>query len=350
MNTILEKGEKMKVIKTEEAIGMVLGHDVTEIVPGEFKGVAFKKGHVIQLEDIERFLRIGKEHLYIMELSEDELHEDDAINKLGEYYCGDGVYFTEPSEGKINIQAKYKGLLKINRDLLDELNELGDIIVATIHGNRTIEKDELIGGSRIIPLVIDKAKINEAVDILKEKGKLFEVKPFKKYNAAIIVTGSEVYKGRIKDRFGPVVEKKLKEFNVKIIYKNIVPDELSIIKNTIQEAKNDGADLIVVTGGMSVDPDDKTPGAIKESGAEIVSYGTPVLPGAMLLVSYLDGIPVLGLPGCVMFSHRTAFDILLPRIMAGERIVRKDITRLGYGGQCLKCNVCNFPDCHFGKS
>lgn len=340
----------MKVIKTEDAIGMVLGHDITEIVPGEFKGVAFKKGHIIRSDDIDRLLRIGKEHIYIMELKEDELHEDDAIIKLADYYCGEGVYFTEPKEGKVNIQAKYSGLLKINRDLLDDINDLGDIIIATIHGNRTIEKDGLIGGSRVIPLVIDKEKVEQAIEILEEEGKLFEVKPFKKYKAAIIVTGSEVFKGRIKDRFGPVVEKKLKKFDTEIIYKNIVPDELDIIKDTIKEAKTQGAELIVVTGGMSVDPDDKTPGAIKESGAEIISYGTPVLPGAMLLVSYLDHIPVLGLPGCVMFSHRTAFDILLPRIMAGERIARRDITRLGYGGQCLKCTVCTFPDCHFGKS
>lgn len=340
----------MKVIKTEDAVGMVLGHDITEIIPGEFKGVAFKKGHIIASSDIDRLLRIGKEHIYIMELNEDELHEDDAILKLADYYCGEGVYFSGPKEGKVDMKAKYRGLLKINREILDEINDLGDIIIATIHGNRTIEKDRLIGGSRVIPLVIDREKIDQAEGILKEKGHLFEVKPFKEYKAAIIVTGSEVYKGRIKDRFGPVVERKLKEFNTEIIYKNIVPDELSIIKDTIQEAKAQGAELIVVTGGMSVDPDDKTPGAIKESGAEIISYGTPVLPGAMLLVSYLDDIPVLGLPGCVMFSHRTAFDILLPRIMAGERILRKDITRLGYGGQCLKCNVCNFPECHFGKN
>ena len=340
----------MKVIKTEDAIGMVLGHDITEIVPGEFKGVAFKKGHMIKSGDIDRLLRIGKEHVYIMELNENVLHEDDAIRKLGEYYCGKGVYLTEPIEGKINIQAEHRGLLKINRGLLDELNELGDIIIATVHGNRVIQKHGLIAGSRVIPLVIEKEKIKEAIDILEKKGSLFQVKPFKEYKAAVIVTGSEVYKGRIKDMFGPVVQRKLKEFHTEIIYEKIVPNEIFIIKDSILEAKANGAELILVTGGMSVDPDDKTPGAIKESGAEIISYGTPVLPGAMLLVSYLDDIPVLGLPGCVMFSHRTAFDILLPRIMAGERIVRRDITGLGYGGQCLKCNVCNFPECHFGKS
>ncbi|ABW18648.1 molybdopterin-binding protein [Alkaliphilus oremlandii] len=340
----------MKVVKTEEAIGMVLGHDITEIVPGAFKGVAFKKGHVIKEEDVERFLRIGKEHIYVFELQENEVHEDDAAITLAKMICGDGVYFTEPSEGKVNIIAKEKGLLKIDRDSLDETNDLGDICLATIHGNRTIEKDALIGGCRVIPLTVDRSKIEAVEDILKEKTPLFQVRPFKNLKTAIIVSGSEVFKGRIEDKFGPVVERKVKAFGADVFYKTIVPDELEIIRDKVIECKEMGAELIIVTGGMSVDPDDKTPGAIKSTGADLIAYGTPVLPGAMLLVAYLDDIPVFGLPGCVMFSHTTAFDILLPRVFAGEKIVRRDITRLGYGGQCIKCEVCKFPDCYFGKN
>jgi len=339
----------MKVVKTEEAIGMVLGHDITEIVPGAFKGVAFKKGHVIKEEDVERFLRIGKEHIYVFELQENEVHEDDAAITLGKIICGDGVYFTEPSEGKVNIIAKEKGLLKIDRELLYEINDLGEICLATIHGNRTIEKDVLIGGCRVIPLTIDKSKIEKVKNILKGQPPLLDIKPFKNLKTAIIVSGSEVFKGRIEDKFGPVVEKKVKKFGSEVFYKTVVPDELETIKDKVIECKEMGAELIIVTGGMSVDPDDKTPGAIKATGADIIAYGTPVLPGAMLLVAYLDDIPVFGLPGCVMFSHTTAFDILLPRVFGGEKIVRRDITRLGYGGQCIKCEVCKFPDCHFGK-
>lgn len=341
----------MKVVNTENAVGMVLGHDITEIVPGEFKGVAFKKGHVIQNSDIERLLRIGKEHIFIFELNEDELHEDEAALALGKLICGKGVHFTEPPhEGKINIKPDFRGLLKINRDILDDVNDIQDISIATIHGNRTIEEDGLIGGCRVIPLTIKKDKIEEVKRIIGERGPIFEVKPFNTLRAAVIVTGSEVYKGRIEDKFGPVVERKLKEFGSDVFYKEIVTDELDIIKGSILKAKEMGAELIVVTGGMSVDPDDKTPGAIKATGTRIVSYGTPILPGAMLLFGYLDDVPVFGLPGCVMFSATTAFDLLLPRVMAGEEIVRRDITRLGYGGQCLKCPVCTFPDCHFGKN
>ncbi len=340
----------MKVINTENAVGTILGHDITEIVPGEFKGVAFKKGHVIKEGDIERLLRIGKEHIYIFELNEDEYHEDEAAMALGKLICGKGIHYTNPPhEGKINIEPEYRGLLKINRELLDEVNDIEDICIATIHGNRLIEEDELIGGCRVIPLVIKKEKIEEVRKIIEEKGPIFEIKPFIPLKAALIITGSEVYKGRIEDKFGPVVEKKLAKYGSEVFYKAIVPDELEIIKEEILKAKKVGAEIITVTGGMSVDPDDKTPGAIKATGANIVSYGSPVLPGAMLLFAYLDSIPVFGLPGCVMFNSTTAFDLLLPRILAGETIVRRDITRMGYGGQCLKCDVCTFPNCHFGK-
>ncbi len=339
----------MKSVKVEDAIGMVLSHDITEIVPGQFKGVAFKKGHIIRESDIEKLLRIGKEHVYIFEMDENKLHEDEAAMTIGKLICGKGIYHTPPSEGKINIKPEYRGLIKINIDLLDRLNDLGDMILATIHSNRIVEKDNLIGGYRIIPLIIDRDKIRKAENILKEEGPIFELKPFKLMKTALIITGSEVYKGRIEDKFGPVIEKKVKNFDSEIIYKTIVPDELEVIKDEIIKSKNMGAELIVVTGGMSVDPDDKTPGAIKATGANIITYGTPVLPGAMLLVSYLEGVPVLGLPGCVMFAKTTSFDLVLPRIFAGEKITHKDIVKMGYGGQCLSCEICRFPDCHLGK-
>lgn len=339
----------MKSVRVEEAIGMVLGHDITEIVPGQFKGVAFKKGHVIREEDIDHLLRIGKEHIYIFEIDENKLHEDQAALAIGRLVCGPGTYHTLPSEGKTNIKAKHKGLLKINLDPLDKLNELGDMILATIHGNRPVDQDDLLGGYRIVPLIIEKGQIEEAEKILREGGPIFKVKAFKSLKTALIITGSEVYKGRIEDKFGPVIEGKIKNYRSEIIYRTIVPDELDLIKEEVVKAKAMGAELIVVTGGMSVDPDDKTPGAIKATGAEIISYGTPVLPGAMLLVSYLGETPVLGLPGCVMFSKITSFDLILPRIFVGERVSKKDIVRLGYGGQCLSCNVCTFPVCHLGK-
>lgn len=339
----------MKTIKTENAIGMPLGHDITEIVPGEFKGIAFKKGHVIKEEDIERLLRIGKENIYVLDLDENEIHENDAAIILGNLFAGSGVYFTEPGEGKISFKAENFGLLKINRELLDKIYEIDNICLSTIHENTYVKKDSLLGGTRIIPLSIEKEKLDEIKELVKHKSPLFQVKPFKKHKVALIITGSEVYKGRIEDKFAPVVEKKLDFFGSEICQKVLVPDEFDTIKSEVLNAKQLGADMIVVTGGMSVDPDDKTPGAIKASGAEIVTYGTSILPGAMLLFAYLEDIPVFGLPGGVIFSKATAFDLLLPRVLAGEQLKRKDIARLGYGGQCLFCNICTFPNCHFGK-
>jgi len=339
----------LNTVKTEDAVGMILGHDITEIVPGEFKGAAFKKGHLITENDIEHLLRIGKENLFVLELGEDELHENDAALRLGTLFAGPGIYFSEPSEGKVSFKAEYKGLLKINRDLVDQVNDTEDICLATIHGDICVDKDELLGGCRIIPLTTKKEKIDSIENIVSGKPPIFEIKPFIKLKTAVIVTGSEVFKGRIEDKFGPVIEKKVKNFGSDVFHKTIVPDVLEDIRNAIFDAKKMGAELIIVTGGMSVDPDDKTPGAIKSTGADIVTYGTPVLPGAMLLFSYLDNIPVFGLPGCVMFAHTTAFDLLLPRVFAGEKIIRKDITKMGYGGQCLSCKVCTFPHCNFGK-
>lgn len=339
----------MNTVKTENAVGMVLGHDITEIIPGEFKGAAFKKGHIITENDIARLLRIGKENVYVFELGEDELHENDAALRLGKLFAGPGIYFSEPSEGKINIKPKHRGLLKINRELLEQINDIEDICLGTIHENISVEKDALLGGCRIIPLTIKKEKIDYVERMVTGKNPIFEIKPFINLKIALIVTGSEVYKGRIEDKFGPVIEKKVKYFGSEIFNKTIVSDKSDEIKSSILDAKKAGAELIIVTGGMSVDPDDNTPGAIKATGADIVTYGTSVLPGAMLLFAYLDNTPVFGLPGCVMFAHTTAFDLLLPRVFAGEKIVRKDITRMGYGGQCLSCKVCKFPYCNFGK-
>lgn len=339
----------MDTVKTEDSIGMVLAHDISEIVPGKFKGVAFKKGHTIEEGDIEKLLNLGKENIYVLELAKDDLHENDAAIRLGNIFAGDNVYFTDPSEGKINLKANTRGLLKINRTLLDQVNNTGHICLATIHENILVEKDDLLGGCRIIPLTIKKEKIDAIEKIVGSRESIFQIKSFLDFKVSLIITGSEVYKGRITDKFGPVIENKLALYGSEIFDKKIVKDDTETIKRAIFEAKEMGAQMIIVTGGMSVDPDDRTPGAIKETGADLISYGTPVLPGAMLLFAYLEGIPIFGLPGCVMFARTSSFDLLLPRVLAGEKILKSDISKMGYGGQCLSCEVCNFPHCHFGK-
>lgn len=338
----------MKKIHTKDAVGHVISHDITEIIPGEFKGRAFKKGHIIKEEDVEKLLRLGKENIYIFEINDDEFHENEAAVILGELGCGENIYLSEEiKEGKIEFYAKVDGLLKINKENLFNLNMLGQMSFATLPQNIPVKKGEKIGGARVIPLIIKKEKMELATQITPHK--LINVKQFKEMKVGIVTTGGEVYHGRIEDKFGPVVESKVKEYNCDVIGQIIVPDDKEMIKNAIKAHVDNGAEMVICTGGMSVDPDDLTPTSIIELGGELVSYGSPVLPGSMFLLSYLDGIPVMGLPGCVMYCKKTVFDLVLPRILSEEKLIVEDIMIYGHGGLCQDCEICRYPNCSFGK-
>ena len=338
----------MKKIDTKDAVGHVISHDITEIIPGKFKGRAFKKGHIIKEEDIEKLLKIGKEHIYIFDIGEEELHENDAALILGEVGCGENIYLSEEiKEGKIEFYAKVDGLLKINKEKLFELNMLGQMSFATLPENIPVKKGDKIAGARVIPLIIKKEKMESVKQISVDK--LINVKEFKKMNIGIVTTGSEVYHKRIVDKFGPVVERKVKEYNCNVIGQIVVTDDKKMIKDAIKTHIKKGADMVICTGGMSVDPDDITPSSIIELGGELVTYGSPVLPGSMFLLSYLNKIPIMGLPGCVMYCKKTVFDLVLPRVLSGEKLSVGDIMRYGHGGLCQDCDICRYPNCSFGK-
>ena len=339
----------MKMIRVEEAVGTILSHDVTQIIPGEFKGRLFKKGHIIKEEDIEKLLSIGKEHVYVWEPTEGQLHENDAAIRVKDLVLGQGCYISEEiKEGKIDFFANTQGIVKINKDLLLKLNLLGEIIVSTIHNNTPVKKGEKIGATRVIPLIIDEKKILEAEKIIKEK--IISVEEIKPKKAVLITTGNEVYKGRIKDAFLPVMKEKLEYYGSEIVKQIILPDNKEMItENILKAIEEDKVDMIICTGGMSVDPDDVTPSAIKDCNGDIVTYGAPVLPGAMFLLAYYKNIPILGVPSCAMYSKRTIFDLVLPRILADEKLSFEDIARFGNGGMCLNCEICSFPHCSFGK-
>lgn len=339
----------MKQIRIEDSVGCILSHDVTKIVPGEFKGRLFKKGHVIREEDIPKLLDIGKEHIYVWEPKKGQLHENDAAIRVKDLVLGQGCYISEEiKEGKIDFFANTQGIVKINKDLLLKLNLLGEIIVSTIHNNTPVKKGEKIGATRVIPLIIDEKKILEAEKIIKEK--IISVEEIKPKKAVLITTGNEVYKGRIKDAFLPVMKEKLEYYGSEIVKQVILPDNKEMItENILKAIEEDKVDMIICTGGMSVDPDDVTPSAIKDCNGEIVTYGAPVLPGAMFLLAYYKNIPILGVPSCAMYSKRTIFDLVLPRILADEKLSFEDIAILGNGGMCLNCEICSFPHCSFGK-
>lgn len=342
----------MKEIRTEDAVGHILCHDITQIIKDKKKGVLFKKGHIVREEDIPALLSVGKEHLFVWEKKEGILHENEGAGILYKICAGENMHGTDVSEGKIELIADCAGLLKIRRDALNAVNGLGEMMIASRHGDFPVKKGDKIAGTRIIPLVIEKEKMDRAVEAAGEEP-IFSVLPFRQKKVGIVTTGSEVKKGLIKDTFTPVLREKLSEYPTEIIGQTLPGDDREQITSDILRFAEEGAGLIIASGGMSVDPDDRTPGAIKDTGAEIITYGAPVLPGAMLLIAYLNmngrNIPVLGLPGCVMYAKRTVFDLILPRIMADDPICREEIALLGEGGLCLNCSVCTFPDCGFGK-
>lgn len=340
----------MKLVRTEEAVGMILCHDITQIIPGEVKGPVFRKGHVVTEEDIPVLLSVGKEHLYIWENNDSMLHEDEAAEILWELCRGEYMRPSEPKEGKIEIFAEVDGILKIDREKLRALNALGDMMIASRHGDFPVCKGDKLAGTRVIPLVIGKDRM-EAAKAAAPGGGIFRILPFVHKKVGIVTTGSEVFHGRIKDRFTPVLERKLSEYDTEIIGHEISDDKPEMIREAVMKLLSAGADLIMCTGGMSVDPDDRTPAAIRDTGARIVSYGAPVLPGAMFLLSYYGErqIPIVGLPGCVMYAKRTIFDLVLPHLLADDILEKADIDTLGEGGLCLNCEVCTFPNCGFGK-
>ncbi|MSS63910.1 molybdopterin-binding protein [Velocimicrobium porci] len=339
----------MKEVRVEDAVGMVLCHDLTEIVPGKFKGCAFRKGHIIEEKDIEKLLDIGKRYIYVWDLDEGYVHENDAAKRMVDAAIGQGITYGEPKEGKITLKAAYQGVLKINLDLLYQVNEDEAICFSTIHGNKVVLEGKALAGARVIPLAVKKEVIEKFEKICKEQGPLIEVFPIKKAKIGIVTTGSEVQSGRIEDKFGPVLEAKAKELGAEIVGQVFPGDDAEKIKEAILSFLEQGVDLVEVSGGMSVDPDDRTPKAIRDCGGEVITYGTPVLPGAMFMLSYVNGTPVVGLPGCVMYAKRTVYDLMVPRILAGERLTRRDFILLAHGGQCQNCEHCVYPDCGFGQ-
>lgn len=339
----------MKKVKVQKAVGLVLGHDLTRIIPGSFKGVAFKKGHIIRPEDIPALLDLGKETIFVLDIPPGHLHENDAAERLAQVLKGDHLTFQGPSEGKISLMAGINGLLKIRVTDLVRINLIPNIIVSTLHNNTVCREGEPVAATRIIPLTIDARSIIRAETIGARSGPIVSIKPFLKKKVGVVVTGSEIYKGRVQNGFEHWVGDKLIAYGCEIIRRATVPDKTLRISGAIKEMLESGCDLIVTTGGMSIDPDDVTRKGIRQAGAKIIFYGTPVLPGAMFLYARIGEIPLMGLPACVFYHKVTMFDLILPLILAGEKPTRKEIAAMGHGGLCRNCTECRYPVCPFGK-
>ena len=339
----------MKKIRIEDAVGMILGHDVTQIIPGKFKGPRFRKGHRIRKEDISEFLKIGKEHIYVMKLKSGVIHEDDAAIRLGRAFWGKNIEMTSPSEGKVTLRSRINGILQINLPLLHRINLSQNIILSTIHRYTPCFPGMAVGATRIISLTAPEKQIHKMEDWCEKKGPVIEILPYQKLKVGVVITGNEFFKRRTEDRFDDKIGKKIAHFGSRVIKKIVVPDDIHQIAQALINFRDTSADLILVTGGLSVDPDDVTRAGIKKAKAKIIFYGTPVLPGAMFLYGKLGKKSVLGLPACVFYHPVTLFDLIFPRILAGVELNRKEISHLGHGGFCQNCNPCHFPMCPFGK-
>jgi len=337
-----------KTIDVADAVGKVLCHDVTKIVRGEFKGPAFRKGHVITEDDVGELLKLGKEKVYVLELEGDEVHEDEAGVRLGRAAAGPGITCSAPKESRVNLFADRAGLLKINVPALEAVNDLPEVILSTLPNNTPVAPGEMVAGTKVIPLVVKEAVVKAAEGVCAACGGIVRVEPFQPLAVGIVVTGNEVYSGRIKDDFGPVLGKKAESFGSTVLAVEHAPDDAPAIARLINSLIARGARLVLVSGGMSVDPDDVTPQGIRLSGAAIEKYGSPVLPGAMFLLAYHGAVPVLGVPACGMFFRITVLDLVLPRLLTGERLTRRDITALAHGGLCRGCPECRYPRCSFG--
>ena len=335
-------------VKLEDAVGMILCHDITEIIPGERKGRAFKKGHRIEVEDLDRLRSLGKNHIYILHMAEDEVHEDDAARILGSVLSGEHIEVTEPYESRVNLHATVHGLLRVDIEGLNGLNYLEDVVASTLPNYSIVTTGEMVAGTKVTPLVVDKKILESAQETREQRGPIVSIIPFKPVKVSIVITGTEVFKGIIKDAFQEVLTKKVSDLGGTVIHVSFAPDDEVLIRQEIQQAVAIGSDVVLVSGGMSVDPDDVTPKAIR-SVAEVVKYGSPVLPGAMFMMSYLGDIPVIGIPACGMYAKITVFDLIYPRVAAGIKITKADIIALANGGLCRKCDPCRFPNCSFGR-
>ena len=321
----------MKEIKVQDAIGQILCHDITQIIRGVTKDARFRKGHVITAEDIPELLKLGKENIFVWENDETKLHENDAAQILRGLTQGENLSATDVKEGKIELKATCDGVFHVEKNIINEVNSLGEICIATLPNKIPVRKGKSVAGMRVIPLVIGKEKM-ERVKEIAGGVPLMKVAPYKKFKVGLVVTGSEIFHGRIEDTFTPVIESKLKTFGLQVDERRISDDSKEMTREKISELLNSGMEMILCTGGMSVDPDDRTPAAIISTGADVITYGVPVLPGAMFMLAYKGDVPIIGLPGCVMFCSKTVFDLILPRVVTGEKLIRKDFTTLGVGG------------------
>ena len=340
----------LKKIRVQDAVGETLSHDITEIRPGEFKGAAFRKGHTVCDEDICHLQKLGKNHLYLINLDKDEIHENQAAAILANGLAGTGITWKDdPKEGKISLRAESDGLLVVNKANLASFNMVDEVMCATLHSYTLVKKGQQVAATRAIPLVMKRTPVERAAAIAQQNGGTVSVQQLKNSKVGIIITGNEVFNGLIKDKFAPILHKKIEDLGSSVSGIEFAPDDVALIQQAIEKHKDNGCDLILLSGGMSVDPDDVTRKGISQAGATEMNYGAAALPGAMFMVAYIDKTPLIGVPACGLHHKVTVLDLILPRVLIGEYIGKKELAFIGHGGLCMDCPECVHPHCPFGK-
>ena len=325
----------------------MLAHDITEIIPGKKKDVAFRKGKIIEAADVGKLLDLGKRYLYVFDEAAEGVHEDEAGQRLAKLIARRHMEMLTPKEGKVAIKSTVNGLFVVDSEMLYAMNRAKDIVVSTLPNRYPVRAGDIVAAVRIKPLYIGEKPLARFEREWK-KGSVIKIKPFRQARVGLVVTGSEVYEGRVNDS-SHIVVKKLENYGASLVGKEIVTDDIEMIKEAITGLIEKGAEIVITTAGLSVDPDDVTKEGIEATGAKIIFYGTPVFPGAMFLAARLGNAYILGAPACVYYNRYTALDIMLVRILAGEKVRKSDVAKLAYGGLCMQCDVCHYPACYFGK-
>jgi molybdopterin biosynthesis enzyme len=340
----------MRCIPVHQAIGHVLAHDVIRIVPEMNKRPAFKKGCVIKEQDIETFQDMGEAHIFVLKSFPNQVHRDVAAGRIAAAAAGPGLKLAVPSKGRVNLISKYSGLFKVNVSALAQLNAIQDIIIATLHGNQCVEAGQPVAETRVIPLVVSENLVAKAERLFQSHHPLITIKPFKSLRVGMITTGNEFFLNRIKDQFGPVVRRKFKTLGSRIIHQIDIPDDVDKMVAGIRSLIEEGAQMIVLTGGLSADLDDRISVGIRSTGAKMVSYGASTFGGGeMFMLAYIDDVPLLGFRGSGIYHHTSIFDLVVPRLLSGERLLNTDIAGSGHDGFCASCKECRYPLGEFGR-
>ena len=347
-----ERGPFLEIVPAVEAMGRRVLHDMTRIIPENVKGPAFKHGHTITVEDIDILKKMGRKNIYVEGQripGQEWVHEDEAALTFARAMAGDGVTFTEvPSEGKVTLLAERDGLLVVDEDRLEIFNLVPGVMCASRQSFSVVNKGGRLAGTRAIPLFLQRINFNKAQAVLGSDP-LFKVLPMHRAWVGILVTGTEVFQGLVKDSFTTIIRTKLEKLGCQEFQSVIVPDDRMEISRGIKKLLDSNIDLLVTTGGLSVDPDDLTRQGLIEAGAVDILYGAPVLPGAMTLLASIGAVQVIGVPAGALYYETTSFDLLVPRLLAGLTITRHDLARLSHGAFCLECKKCTFPQCPFGR-